>query len=345
MSPNFTKLSEVSATALETYFQCPLEYFFNYVLKIKPAKTNDIEMLDIGNILHEIAQKYYLTKNRENLDIDDFCDYTINLIVCKDEKLKLHIDNPIIVNLIAEAKRFIHYLKRLDDNCDFVPSYFEKNFGLGYNFTALPLTDSISLKGKIDRIDIFENHFRIIDYKSGNPDANLQELYYGKKLQLFLYALAVTNATNKQLSGIFYLPIKNVVEKSSNDENIYKLLGFYTDDLNLAKAYDKNLTTNRKSEFVNMNLTSDGNLSKRSNKVLTSAEMNNLLNYAKNISINALRQIEKGKFNPSPIKFDSKHNSCTYCPYLALCSRFSNNTQFRNICKVNQDSFKGGNDE
>ncbi len=345
VSPNYTKLTEVSATALETYFQCPMEYFFSYVLKLKNPQSNDIEMLDIGNILHEVAQKYYLAKNRAQLDIDKFCDYTINNIISKDERLKLHIDNPIIVNLIAEAKRFVHYLKRLDENCDFVPTYFEKGFGGGHEFTSLPLTDTVALKGKIDRIDVCGDYFRIIDYKSGNPDASLQELYYGKKLQLFLYALATSNATNKKLSGLFYFPIKNVVEKGSNDENIYKLLGFYTDDIELAKAYDKNLMLNGKSEFVNISVNADGSLSKRSNKVLTPSEMDNMLNYAKQISINALNQIDKGVFNASPVQFDPKHTACTYCPYLALCSKFSNNIQFRNVCKVNQSSFKGGNDE
>lgn len=342
---HFTQLTEISATALETYFQCPMQYFFTYVLKLKTNESNEIEMLDIGNILHEVAQRYYLNKNREQLNIDNFCDYTINKILDRNEKLKLHSNSPIIINLIAECKRFIYYLKHLDENCDFIPTYFEKNFGNNQEFEGLPLTDKVGLKGKIDRIDIYGDYFRIIDYKSGNPDPSLQELYYGKKLQLFLYALAVANLTNKRLSGLFYLPIKNVVEKNSNDENIYKLLGFYTDNIELAKAYDKNLLQNGKSEFVNMSVNADGSLSKRSNKVLTDSAITNMLNYAKNISIKALQQIDKGVFNPSPIKFDSQHNACAYCPYLVLCSKFSHNVQFRNVCKVNQSSFKGGNDE
>ncbi|MBQ3502442.1 MAG: PD-(D/E)XK nuclease family protein, partial [Clostridia bacterium] len=327
--PDFTKLTEISASALETYFQCPVKYFFSYVLKLKEPVSSEIEMLDIGNILHDLAYRYYTTPNHDQLNVHEFCTDTINSLIATDEKLKQHINNPILINLIAEAERFINHLRKLDANSKFKPYYFEKAFGLNRKFEALPLTDTISLKGKVDRIDLFEDNFRIIDYKSGNADATLSELYYGKKLQLFLYALAIENATGKTLSGTFYLPIKNVVEKADSNENIYKLIGFYTDNQDLAPAYDINITSQLKSEFVNITLKKDGSISKRSDKVLTQSEMQRLLEYSKQVSINALNEISLGKFAPSPLKSDSMHNACTYCPYLGLCSKTSNNIPFR----------------
>jgi len=335
----YTSVSEISASALENYFQCPLKYFFNYILKLKEPTSSDIEMLDIGNILHELAHKYYLQKDRQSLDIHAFCHNLIYKLVEKDEKLKQHINNPILINLIAEAERFVLHLRSLDNNSKFVPTYFEKSFGNNHSLPALPLTDKISLKGKIDRIDFFEDYFRIIDYKSGNADASLSELYYGKKLQLFLYGLAISNATGKNMSGTFYLPIKNVVEKADNNENIYKLIGFYTDNTDLANAYDVNIATNLKSEYVNMTLKKDGELSKASEKVLTPSEMQNLLQYSKDVSVNALEEMSTGKFKASPLKFDAMHNACTYCPYLTLCSKSSNNIPFRETKKVNKQSF------
>lgn len=345
INPKFVQLNEISASALENYFQCPLKYFFNYVLKLKEPISSEIEMLDIGNILHNLAHLYYLRKDRLTLDIHSFCNETIKNIVQKDEKLAQHINNPILINLIAEAERFIAHLRNLDSNSKFVPSYFEKDFGSNSNFPALPLTNNINLKGKVDRIDIFEDYFRIIDYKSGNADATLSELYYGKKLQLFLYALAIQNATGKNVSGTFYLPIKNVVEKADNDDNIYKLIGFYIDNNDLTSAYDINIAPNSKSEYVNMSLKKDGTLSKRSDKVLTPSQMERLLNYSKDLSSKALEEISCSTFKASPLKEDNMHTSCTYCPYLALCSKASNNIPFRDMSKVNIDSFIGGTNE
>lgn len=345
IDPKFTDISEISASALENYFQCPLKYFFNYVLKLKEPISSDIQMLDIGNILHEISYRYYLRKDRQTLDIHNFCSSTIKHIIEQDEKLQQHINNPILINLIAEAERFVLHLRNLDNNSEFKPCYFEKAFGQNHQLPAYPLTEKVGLKGKVDRVDFYEDYFRIIDYKSGNADATLAELYYGKKLQLFLYSLAMEHATGKKVSGTFYLPIKNVVEKSENNDNIYKLVGFYTDNNNLIDAYDINLKTNLKSEFVNMSLKKDGTLSKRSDKILTPSEMETLLNYAKNISINAINEISTGTFNANPLKFDTMHNSCQYCPYLSLCSKASNNIEFRNVCKVDKNSFLGGENE
>lgn len=341
----FINLSEVSASALETYFQCPCKYLFSYILKLKEPLSADIEMLDIGNILHELAYKYYKISNRTSLDIDKFCADTVREIALQDERLSKNLDSPVFINLIAEAQRFVQHLKLLDENSQFVPTYFEKGFGSSYNLPALPLNEHTKLKGKIDRIDFYKDQFRIIDYKSGNADATLTELYYGKKLQLFLYALAVENATGKKLSGTFYLPIQNTVEKSGADEELYKLLGFYTDDENMINVYDTSLQPEQKSRFVNITLTKDGKFSKRSNKVLTPSEMREMLEYAKQVSLGALNEIEQAKFNASPLKIDSTHNACTYCPYLVLCSKSTNNIDFRNVCKVEKQSFKGGENE
>lgn len=341
--------SQISASALETYFQCPLQYFFNYILKLKEPVSGEIEMLDIGNILHKLAQMYYLQKNRQSLDISDFCHKTIDELVNKDEKLKSHVNNPILINLIDEAIRFISHLREMDNNSEFTPTYFEKSFGSKNGFNALPLTEAVSLKGQVDRIDIYDNYFRVIDYKSGNADATFTELYYGKKLQLFLYALAIKEATNLTPSGTFYLPIQNVVEKSNSTDSVYKLNGFYTDNNDLAKVYDVSILNNLKSNFVNMTLKKDGTLSKRSDKVLTPNQMDLLMDYAKQLSVNALNEISSGTFNASPLKFSKQKNACKYCPHLILCSKNSNNIPFRDAGKVNIDSFKnslkGGDNE
>ena len=345
VDPKFAEITEISASALENYFQCPFKYFFKYVLKLREELSNEIEMLDVGNILHELAYKYYLVKDRRSVNVHEFCVNVINSIVQKDDRLAQHIDNPVLFNLISEGERFINYLIKFDNNTLFRPTYFEKSFGGTSNFAGLPLTDKVVLKGKIDRIDVYDDYFRIIDYKTGNAEATLSELYYGKKLQLFLYGLAISKSTNLKLSGTFYLPIKNTVEKAEKNDNIYKLLGFYTDNIDVANAYDINLQANRKSEFVNINLKADGGLSARSDKVLSQSEMDGLLKYSKDISAQAIKQILGGKYNASPLKFDDRKNACNYCPYLVLCSKSSNNIAFREVCKVTKNSFLGGENE
>jgi ATP-dependent helicase/DNAse subunit B len=66
---------------------------------------------------------------------------------------------------------------------------------------------------------------RIIDYKSGKANASLKELYYGHKLQLFLYSSAIENITKNKVVGCFYLPLHNDYTREIG--NSYALNGFF----------------------------------------------------------------------------------------------------------------------
>ena len=163
----------------------------------------------------------------------------------EDVKLKSYLNSPIHINLVKEGTRFLKHLNYLDENSLFTPTFFEYGFDSVYS-KSIPLTNEVYLRGKIDRIDIFEDYVRIIDYKTGSISATLKELYYGKKLQLFLYGKVASKIFNKTLAGTFYLPIKNSI---ANEENIipYKLTGFYQNNNNLAEAFDKRIKTTLKS--------------------------------------------------------------------------------------------------
>ena len=83
------------------------------------------------------------------------------------------------------------------------------------NFTPqqiLPLElengEKVYLEGKIDRVDMLEmgskRYARVIDYKSGNTTLNLEDVYYGLRLQLFLYLDAVLTMRQALPAGVFY---------------------------------------------------------------------------------------------------------------------------------------------
>ena len=332
---------EISCSALENYFKCPKMYFLNYTLKIKPERQQGIAMVDIGNMLHKLAEDFYKAKKPSN--ISSFVENQINQYMHEDLKLKSFISTPIYHNLIKEGKRFLNHLVYLDDNCMFVPAFYEYSFGLKSNKT-IPLADNVYLKGKIDRIDFFQDYVRIIDYKTGNADATLDELYYGKKLQLFLYGELVEQIFLKKLAGTFYLPVKNSINLDSTIKP-YKLNGFYLADNSILKAWAKRIATNTKSDLMNLTINKNGEIriDSRSTKILSPNNLNNLLKYSLNVSKNAIEEIKSGYIATSPIKFSELSNSCDYCPYLAICRKNSMNINMRNKKKINLTSFGGEN--
>ena len=332
----FNDLNYISATTLENYFKCPFYMFLTNTLKIKPRLDSEILSLDIGNLLHEIMFKYYKLKKQVG-DVYTFCRDEIFAFVDKDERLKLNVNSPILINLIDEAVRVISAIDYIDDNSLFEPKYFEKEFK---NETALKLKN-INIIGKVDRVDVYNDMFRIIDYKSGKADASLKELFYGNKLQLFLYSCAMEKVLNKSVVGSFYLPLHNAYTKDII--NPFSLKGFYLAEDFVVKAFDKRLEPGDKSDIVNVKLNKSNTVTKTIGyKELESADLTHLKNYSKTVSEKAIDEIKSGYIAPNPSEISKP---CDYCPYVHICMKNSCNIAYRKAKKVNLDSFKEAQDE
>ena len=327
----FANFNKISASQLENYFKCPFNYFLNSILKIKERTTNDVSSIDVGNIIHNVLFEYY-NKNKNVGDVRAFVKTKLESYLQNDEHLKLNANSPTITNLLEELIRIIDGLNYIDKNSLYEPYKFEYEFA-GKN--ALQLKN-ISLVGKVDRIDKYNEVLRVIDYKSGLADASLKELFYGNKLQLFLYACAVENLG--KVVGEFYLPLHNDYKKA--ESNPYALKGFYINDEQLVHALDVRLQPQQSSDIANIYLTSKM-IAKKYDKQLKAGEMDNLKEYAKKVSENAVDEIRSGYIATSPNK-DSK--ICSFCPYVHICMRATNNIKLRKTDDVKLESFKSKED-
>lgn len=322
----YDDFNTVSATLLENYFKCPFYMFLFNLLKIKPRLDNEIMSFDIGNVLHEIMYKYY-KKQKQVGDIYEFCKREVFAFVDKDDRLKLNLNSPILINIIDEAVRVINGLNYLDENSAFVPFKFEHEFK---GDKALKLKN-VEIVGKIDRTDVSGDMARIVDYKSGKANSNLKELYYGNKLQLFLYSLAIENELNKKVVGGFYLPLHN---KYTRDvKNNYSLNGYFVNEDFVIRAMDKNVQAGERSEIVDVSLTKDF----KARSMPDNAQMENLKTYSKQISEKAVEEIKSGFIKPSPLDYS---NACEYCPYTQTCLKSCKNLPSRKANSVNFDSFQ-----
>ncbi len=324
----YDDICTISASTLENYFKCPFYAFINNTLKIKPRLDGEIQSLDVGNILHELIYKYYIS-NKEVGDVREFCVREIHSYIEHNERLRLNKSSPIITNLIDESVRVIAGLNYIDENTDFVPTHFE------YSFKDKSFDNKVSLVGKVDRIDVSSTGIRVVDYKSGRAEASLKELYYGNKLQLFMYSKAVERVLNQLSVGNFYLPLHNKYDISEED-NPYMLKGFFVNDEKVVHALDTRLSPGEKSDIVNLKMNNSG-LAYRYGKAIEEQEYHALKNYSYEVSKIALREMMSGYISPSP---SDVSKPCNYCPYKHICMKNSNGIVERSVKKVNLDSFK-----
>lgn len=332
----FENLIEISASQLENYFKCPFYEFLNNTLKINERNKPDILAFDIGNILHEILFKYYSCKKQIS-DVYNFCKDEVFKFVNKDERLKLNLNSPILVSLIDEAVRVVNAVNYIDENSTFVPMKFEYEFK---GVTALKL-NNISIKGKVDRVDISDDLIRIIDYKSGRAEASLKELFYGNKLQLFLYASAIENILNKHIVGSFYLPLRN--DYSASDKNRYMFKGYFLNEDFVVRAMDKRLNIGDDSDIFDITVNKDYKAGRTKDvKKLESDQFKSLQRYAQKVTEQAVEEIKSGYILPSPTDVG---DACKNCAYKHICLKNCADRKVRVSGSVNLDSFKEVKDE
>ncbi len=206
--------SEVySVTDLEIYAKCPFQYFVAKVLKSK-VKEEDVEdepsSLEKGSLVHEVLCEFY--KNRranEDLSIaqcsDEIFEQAVQqldeVLYSKSEDKRLERSDVSKDSLfwkieIEKLQISLHKWLEAEHAYDLhvMPRFFEVRFGRspGLTDTELSCSNPISvgnvrMEGRIDRIDIGEGVFNIIDYKTGSSTIRIQNILEGRSLQLPIY--------------------------------------------------------------------------------------------------------------------------------------------------------------
>jgi len=175
--------------------------------------------------------------------------------------------------------------------------------------------------------------FRVVDYKTGRITSSiLSSLYYGKKLQLFLYGTSLRKELGLDFSGAFYFDAK--VSYTKNEKCILK--GAYKPTEKVMFALDKRFENRniKNSDIVKMERTKEG----YSKATMSQVKLQDLEEYAVAVSEKALSQIKNGNITPCPSK-----ESCEYCEYRGLC--LLNKGERERSTKSAEEYFKKKEDE
>ena len=332
---NKTKISQI-----ERYFRCPFLQFIDYSILPKENPKFEIKSVDVGNILHEVAQRYV-----EKYIKDGFVFKEDNILkifdsVIKKEKYKNFSKNTYsIKSLKNEAIRFCSAIKNQILCSDFKPIFAEikfENFNIGSNLT---------ISGVVDRIDEFkqnvmddnneiksQSYVRIIDYKTGKEKFSYQDIYYGIKLQLLVYTSVITQTLNSIAASTGYMPVKNSFNDIFDDEfSSYKIDGVTLKNNGMILRLDKNLIDNAKSNIINVEYKKDGNFTASTeNYLLEQKEFLSLQKYAFKVINKALDEMLQGYIAPKPYKIGAS-NPCNSCKYKSICHYQIDSSGFRKI--------------
>ena len=179
----------LSATAITTYLQSPLQFFLKHVAEIKepPSISQEFEMNRLGTVIHEVMEKILLPYK-------GFAEFTSTKILLEkvaevDELVTQEIGlqyNTVFENIdqLNSLQRIMHkiaseYVKMyLQYDADNYKSFRiielenDEDYKLDFPVQINGKTETVNLYGIIDRVDevmtdVGEIKTRIVDYKTG----------------------------------------------------------------------------------------------------------------------------------------------------------------------------------
>lgn len=329
----YEELQKSSITRIETFAKCAFSHFVQYGLELEERKVYELNSADMGSVFHkaiELLSKNLAKTNKSFADIEEeerrpLVEEAIDE-VSADFKAGYFEDNStneFLKRRITDIlDRTVWALGKQLKTGGFRPEQFEREFNEQFENTRIT--------GKIDRVDMLRRdnniYVKIVDYKSGNNELGIDDIYAGLKLQLMVYLKSTIDATAKAnpdksviAAGTFYNRIDNPFvdyNEKDNPEDYEKMLlkelrptGFVgAESAALMDEWDKG-----DSLVIPAKRKSTGELPVEKT-VFSDSQMKCLADFATSKLANIEKEIFAGSIAVNPYK-----DSCMYCKFKSIC--------------------------
>lgn len=180
----------LSPSALNTYIDCPLKFYFKYLANIK-EKEEIAEELDhrlLGNIFHESAESLYSIVAHETITTEIIDQFLHNQELLDehikqsylnfyDHQVSQLIDSGSNELILLIIRKYLSQMFRYDRQiAPFRLISMEKKYSFPIQIGTEDSTKTIYIGGVIDRIDETEQAIRIIDYKTGTDTTTFKNI-------------------------------------------------------------------------------------------------------------------------------------------------------------------------
>lgn len=357
-----------SVSRFEKFSACPFSFFIQYGLRAKERKILELETPDVGWLLHSVIDAFSRRMAESGESYRDLTRERCEEIV---EELIAQMSSRMFIANLYSQKKVALLLKRLKQTViksvwvlcehvrrgEFEPCAFEVTFGEDGEMPPvtvhLPTGESVTLVGRIDRIDRYSDgtnlYIRIIDYKSGNKEFSLSDIFHRLSLQLAVYLTAACDGGEKLLgqkarpAGMFYFRLNDPViaahgksEEQLEEEVLkkFKMSGLVLSDVDVIHAMDSNFTGY--SKIIPVRLNKKDEIVAASSKCATMEQMERLQSYMKKTIAQIGREILSGSTDIAPCT-DGNTSACTFCRFRSICGFDSTQNQYRYFRNLSAD--------
>ncbi|MGL4452408.1 MAG: helicase-exonuclease AddAB subunit AddB [Sarcina sp.] len=330
---------QFSVSKLERYAQCPFAYFIEYGLKAKDRKIYDFSAPDLGSFMHEVLDDFTTNIRRKNIRWSDLskkeCRGMVNDLV--NDKINTNDSS-----ILSSTNRFKYlterYKKILTRSVMTIAEQmrrsnfeiFSNEFAFGYGSEPitidLPTGEKITLIGRVDRIDTLDldgqTYIRVIDYKTGKKEFDMNKLYSGLQIQLLVYLDVLLKNSEKIIEkqalpgAMFYFRLNDPLIKSKtqlSEEEIEKKIleelrfdGLFINDAKVVRSMDNEFEEGDTSVIIPAKLNKSGALAKN-DKMISQKQFDILRDYVNSKVIELCTEMISGNIALEPYDTDKEY--------------------------------------
>jgi len=195
------RTASLSPSALETYLQCPYQYFGARLMRLKPRPMRPQDRLDFltqGNIVHEVLSRWWA--ERPNLE-ELFEEIFERFVKEKNIPSGYHTER-LRNSMLLDLQAFAAHDK-------WPRGAFESRMEEKFTFA---LSDTVQISGKMDRLDVApDGTAYVIDYKYSAKARTKDKLTNENLLQAPLYFMAAEKYFGLKPAGMFYVGLKKEI--------------------------------------------------------------------------------------------------------------------------------------
>lgn len=317
----------LSYSSLDNYYRCSFRYYLESILKI--SDYEETYMTYIGSLFHYILSKCFDDSFSFDKEYSDYLSlHPINFN---------HKEEFFLMKLKADLLFIIETIKKQYKHNSLDKTLYEEKIEIDKSRNI-----KIKFVGIIDKLLYKEEQERtlavIIDYKTGTPDINLNNMIYGIGMQLPIYLYLSKNSKLKNVKILgFYLQKllhseirydKNKTYIKQKEDNL-KLTGYSIDNEELLSIFDNSYTD---SEVIKSLKVGNGGFyaySKTLNENMIE-KINNLVN----VKIDeAIDNILDCNFDINPKIIANKNLGCEFCNYKDVCFKKEKDNTYLNEYK------------
>lgn len=214
---------EWSATSFKNFLECKRKFYFQHILKIKEHTISlKPKGFELGSIVHSILEKYYINEKND-----------LSYKVIEDLFYEYRTSNPFLALDLEIWKKklynFYLYDKQRLENRKIIS--LEKNFNITF--------DDIKIKGVIDRVDLYNDTYEVIDYKTSSSLKvdTFKNYEKSKDFQLEFYYLAMSELYKTDKVNAYYYDLSStkILEEVALDKKLEVLTQKFSEIKELSK--------------------------------------------------------------------------------------------------------------